>query len=239
MEPNEVAEPNKKKVLSLAEFLATPKDKRPKVLLEEEVELEVQEVILTASVIQLTKTDTEDFTKRVHALSPQVPLVDVPYTMAHRDPLNPNKIRPAGSYKERDDKDPVYLKEVQEWFTTSCIWLALYSSAAFFGVTWSEPDAFVAKFEELSREIPGPILLRLATAAARVNPGITLADELVHQEQERELQRRANEELALYEAELARQDEEARAKELEALAGAPPASDAPASSEAPPPVPEA
>lgn len=198
-----------KQVISLKDFLAKPKHERPKVLLEKEVSLETETVKLTLIVRQLTKAQYETFNKRIQGESPQVPLVDVLYTQAHRDPSNPQKIRPAGNYKERDEKDPAYQKEVQEWFTSSCIMLAIFAAAESLGVSADDIEAINDTYLRVSEEISGPGLLEFAIGAAEVNPGIGIAEELRKQEMLR--QQAVLAEIALAEAEA----EEARLQEAE------------------------
>lgn len=202
-----------KPVMSLKDFLAKPKHERPKILLEKPVALETESVVLNLVVRQLTKAQYEMFNKRIQGDSPQVPLVDVPYTQAHRDPNNPQKIRPAGVYKERDEKDPAYEKAVQEWFTASCIFLAVFSAAESLGINPDDIDAINESYLNLSFEIPGPGLLEFALGAAEVNPGIAIAEELRKQEMLRQQQILA--EIRLAEAaERERQEEEAAAAEM-------------------------
>jgi hypothetical protein len=192
----ESTEQKPKQVLSLKEFLAQPKDKRPKILLEKEVFLETEDIKLTLTVRQLTKAQYEIFNKRIQGESPQIPLVDVLYTQAHRDPSNPNKIRPAGTYKERDEKDPNYQKEVGEWFTSSCIMLAVFSAAESLGINPDDLDAVNDTYRDLSFDMPGPSLLEFAVGAAEVNPGVSIAEELMKQEMLRRQQIEAERQIA-------------------------------------------
>lgn len=199
-----------KTTLSLKDFLSKPKGERPRILLEQEATLEIGDITLTAVVRQLTKAQYETFNKRIQGDAPQVPLVDVVYTQAHRDPNNPQKIRPAGTYKERDEKDPQYLKDVQEWFTSACIMLAVFSAAESLGINPEDLPAINEMYLKLSFEIPGPVLLEFALAAASVNPGIAIAEELLKQDMLRQQKILAEMELARAEAEALEAEERAQ-----------------------------
>lgn len=221
-----------KNAISISDFLSLPKGKRPRVLKEHGFALLIEDAEFALTVRQLTKAEHDSLSKRINALRPPVPLVDQVYTIAHRDPAAPVKIRPAGTYKEPSDKDPAYLSSVEDWFTAACIWMGIYSAHESLQIDLSDPDAIDAKYEEIIGSLPPSCLYDLALQSAFVNPGLTIAEELRAQETRRIELEKAQEEFtrlqAEYEAELSNSAQAAPDTQDAQAAPAAPLADLPA-----------
>jgi hypothetical protein len=181
----EAAAPIVKQVMTISakDFLAMPKESRPKVLREKEVTVDLNEdTQMLVHVRQLTKAQTALLNKRVIDTMPEVPLVEQVYATMHTDKLT-NQPRRPGTYKESNPDDPKYKQQLEVWFNEACVWLGLISASEDFGV-----DAFNLddKFTEIGELLPSPALLRLAIEAAKVNEGLNLADQLMQQVQTNE-----------------------------------------------------
>lgn len=180
------------KTLSLREFLNTDPSLRPPVLMRELVQIPIgNETAFTVEVVQLSKKLFEEVQKKVRATTPKVPTIPVVYDRAHRDPNDQYKVRPAGTYHELNEQDPDYQKDVENWFATSCVWMALYSAAGSLDLDPMNPEAMQEAFDKLISELPSPTLREFALAAARVNPGLYLAVELLEQDKKDKLLQQA------------------------------------------------
>lgn len=179
----EAAAPVVKKIISAKEFLAMPKEIRPKVLREKPVTVDLnEETQMTITVKQLTKAQTSLLNERVIATMPEVPMIEQTYPTMHTDPITKQPRRP-GTYKEPNPEDTRYKQSLEVWFNEACVWMALISASEDFSVDASNMDE---KFQEVGELLPAPALLRLAVEAAKVNEGLNLADQLMQQVQTNE-----------------------------------------------------
>ncbi len=182
------------KRISIADFLKMAKEDRPIILKEELVELSLgEDTILTVRVKQLTKSQTDSLSQRVIHSMPKVPTIDQVYSQAHKDPLS-GKVRPAGSYAEPNPQDPTYLRETELWFNECAVWMGIYSAHEDIGVDPEADDANY-QFSKLSEEYPPQMLMSISVAAARVNRGLHIAEELLSQLQRQQLEQSARAEL--------------------------------------------
>lgn len=164
--------------ITAKEFLALPKDMRPKVLREKLVTVHLNdEVELGVTVRQLTKTQTSLLNQRVLNAMPAVPTVEQTYDTVHTDPAT-GKARRPGKYAEPNPEDPRYKQELEVWFNEACVWMALLSASEDLGVT---PENLEERFNEVGDEFPATALLSIAIEAAKVNEGLNLADQLLQQ----------------------------------------------------------
>ena len=177
------------KNLTIAEFFALKEGDRPKLLKTETVSIPTADKTnIKMAVRQLTKKEVDSFNRRILNTMPDVPVIEQVFTQARKDPQS-GKIYPAGTYKEPNPGDPAYLRQTEMWLNDACLWLALYSSVDNLGVEL-DTDAFDNKFDEFAELFPPTSLISLAVAAASVNKGLYIADEILKQNIIAELDRR-------------------------------------------------
>ena len=138
---------------------------------------------LEITVRQLTKREYDAYNKRVSRSMPVVPLIEQHYTVARRNPVT-GEIKPAGVYREPNPQDAGYLQESQDWFNESCVWFCIFAAGDDFELDVNKPEEELDQdlqkiYNWLAEKFPTPSILELSYAAARVNRGIHVAEQLI------------------------------------------------------------
>lgn len=165
------------KILSIKDFLALPEDQRPKLLKEETVTVPVNSGMEISVVVkQLSKSVADHYQRRVSDAMPDVPMIEHQVRTAQKNP--DGTVKPAGTYKEANPKDPSYLRNMELWFNDACTWLVIYCIADSLEIDVNDPKIDAA-YTQLSEMFPPDSLLNLGAVAAKNNPGLPIAEQIM------------------------------------------------------------
>lgn len=168
------------KKLSIKEFLALPKDQRPKVLKEKTLSVSTQDgTEIELTVRQLTKAEVGVYNTRILSNMPTVPTIEHTTMQAAKDPKT-GQVRPAGTYREPNPSDPVYLRAMDVWLNEACVLLALCSAHESMDVE-IDSEEFDALAEDIGTTFGPESLMSIAFAAAQVNPGLHVSEQIMAQ----------------------------------------------------------
>lgn len=165
------------KILSIKDFLALPDNERPRLLKEETVTVPVSTGMdITVIVKQLSKSLADHYQRRISDAMPDVPMIEHQVRTAQKNP--DGTIKPAGSYKEPNPRDPSYLRNMELWFNDACTWLVVYCIADSLEIDVNDPRIDAA-YAQISEMFPPDSLLNLGAVAAKVNPGLPIAEQIM------------------------------------------------------------